>query len=118
MNATGGSLVTVVKYLLGPRRAAPVDQVLQRPSRCSRARCGSCVRWRSAEIYTLWMDPVLNTKAYILPGLGDAGDRDQRTRRRARSRATSSSSSPTTERSIVSLYREQVRRIEQTVLGA
>ena len=28
-----------------------------------------------AEVYTLWMDPALNEKAYILPGLGDAGDR-------------------------------------------
>ncbi len=28
-----------------------------------------------AEVYTLWMDPSLNEKAYILPGLGDAGDR-------------------------------------------
>ena len=25
--------------------------------------------------YTLWMDPVMNEKAYIMPGLGDAGDR-------------------------------------------
>ena len=25
--------------------------------------------------YTLWMDPALNTSAYIMPGLGDAGDR-------------------------------------------
>jgi len=29
----------------------------------------------NSEIYTLWMDPSLNSKAYILPGLGDAGDR-------------------------------------------
>ena len=29
----------------------------------------------NCNVYTLWMDPVLNEAAYILPGLGDAGDR-------------------------------------------
>ncbi len=62
------------------------------------------------------MDPVLNTKAYILPGLGDAGDRingpddDARPRNIIQLIADYGTH-------IVSLYREQVRRIEQTVLG-
>ena len=29
----------------------------------------------NATVHTLWMDPVLNDRAYIMPGLGDAGDR-------------------------------------------
>ena len=115
MNATGGSLVTVVKYLLdrGVRpRSIPfftVISVLKGALRIVRAL-------DTAEIYTLWMDPVLNSKAYILPGLGDAGDRIN---------GRDSSEKPRNiiqliadyGTQIVSLYREQVRRIEQTVLG-
>ncbi|HTP58671.1 MAG TPA: uracil phosphoribosyltransferase, partial [Spirochaetia bacterium] len=74
MNATGGSLVTVVKYILDqgvePRsiKFFNVISVLKGALRIVRAL-------ETAEIYTLWMDPILNSKAYILPGLGDAGDR-------------------------------------------
>ncbi|MCX8136502.1 uracil phosphoribosyltransferase [Pyrobaculum aerophilum] len=32
-------------------------------------------RWPSAEIYAVAVDPTLNDKAFIVPGLGDAGDR-------------------------------------------
>lgn len=115
MNATGGSLVTVVKYLLdqGVRPKSikffNVISVLKGSLRIVRAL-------ETAEIYTLWMDPVMNTKAYILPGLGDAGDRingrdnDERPRNIIQLIADYGTQ-------IVSLYREQVRRIEQTVLG-
>ncbi len=115
MNATGGSLVTVVKYLLDqgvrPRSIKFFNSisVLKGALRIVRAL-------ETAEIYTLWMDPVLNTKAYILPGLGDAGDRingrddDRRPRNIIQLIADYGTQ-------IVSLYREQVRRIEHTVLG-
>jgi uracil phosphoribosyltransferase len=115
MNATGGSLVTVVKYLLDqgvrPRsiKFFNVISVLKGALRIVRALPG-------AEVYTLWMDPVLNRKAYILPGLGDAGDRingrddDARPRNIIQLIADYGTQ-------IISLYREQVRRIEHTVLG-
>jgi uracil phosphoribosyltransferase len=115
MNATGGSLVTVVKYLLDkgvkPRsiKFFNVISVLKGALRIVRAL-------KEAEIYTLWMDPVLNTKAYILPGLGDAGDRinghddEEKPRNIIQLIADYGTA-------IVSLYREQVRKIEQTVLG-
>ncbi len=115
MNATGGSLVTVVKYLLDhgvkPRsiKFFNVISVLKGALRIVRAL-------ETAEIYTLWMDPILNNKAYILPGLGDAGDRinghdnDERPRNIIQLIADYGTA-------IVSLYREQVRKIEQTVLG-
>jgi uracil phosphoribosyltransferase len=67
-------------------------------------------------IYTLWMDPVLNSKAYILPGLGDAGDRingpdpENENRDIIQLLATYGSS-------ITSLYRSQVSKVEETVLG-
>ncbi|MEZ0318720.1 MAG: uracil phosphoribosyltransferase [Pyrobaculum sp.] len=32
-------------------------------------------KFPNAEIYTVAIDPVLNDKAFIVPGLGDAGDR-------------------------------------------
>ncbi len=115
MNATGGSLVTVVKYLLSkgvrPRsiKFFNVISVLKGSLRIVRALEG-------AEIYTLWMDPVMNTKAYILPGLGDAGDRingtDDGEKPRNIIQLIADYGTP-----IVSLYREQVRVIEQTVLG-
>jgi uracil phosphoribosyltransferase len=115
MNATGGSLVTVVKYLrdLGvkPRsiKFFNVISVLKGALRIVRALEG-------VEIYTLWMDPVLNAKAYILPGLGDAGDRinggDTHEKPRNIIQLIADYGSH-----VVSLYRDQVRTIEQTVLG-
>jgi uracil phosphoribosyltransferase len=115
MNATGGSLVTVVKYLLDrgvrPRsiKFFNVISVLKGALRIVRALEG-------AEIYTLWMDPVLNAKAYILPGLGDAGDRingrDDGEKPRNIIQLIADYGTQ-----VVSLYREQVRVIEQTVLG-
>jgi uracil phosphoribosyltransferase len=115
MNATGGSLVTVVKYLLDhgvrPRsiKFFNIISVLKGALRIVRVI-------ESAEIYTLWMDPILNSKAYILPGLGDAGDRingrDDGEKPRNIIQLIADYGTQ-----IVSLYREQVRRIEQTVLG-
>jgi uracil phosphoribosyltransferase len=115
MNATGGSLVTVIQYLRGqgiqPRsiRFFNVVSTLKGALRIVRAV-------PAAEVYTLWMDPALNEKAYILPGLGDAGDR------------INGSDRPESPRDIIqliadygthvtSLYRDQIRQIEKTVLN-
>lgn len=74
MNATGGSLVTVVKYLqnqgIKPKSIAFFNTIstLKGSIRVTRA-LPNCT------CYTLWLDPVMNEKAYIMPGLGDAGDR-------------------------------------------
>jgi uracil phosphoribosyltransferase len=116
MNATGGSLITIVRYLtergIRPRsiKTFNVVSALKGALRIMRA-------FDNAEVYTLWMDPALNRKAYIVPGLGDAGDR---------------LNGPDREKSprdiiqliagygagIAALYRSQVRKIEQTVLGS
>lgn len=115
MNATGGSLVTVIQYLRGqgikPRsiRFFNVVSTLKGALRIVRAV-------PEAEVYTLWMDPALNEKAYIMPGLGDAGDRINGTDR------------PESPRDIIqliadygshvtSLYRDQIRQIEKVVLN-
>lgn len=115
MNATGGSLVTIVKYLLAegiePRsiKCLNVISALKGAVRVVRAL-------ESAQVYTLWMDPVLNEDAYILPGLGDAGDRlngpdlEETPRNIIQLIADYGSN-------IAALYRAQVRKIEETVLG-
>jgi uracil phosphoribosyltransferase len=115
MNATGGSLVTIVKYLneqgVKPK-SIKVFNVIS-------ALKGTLQIVRSIEnvtCYTLWMDPVLNDAAYILPGLGDAGDRlngrdlDDSPRNIIQLIADYGAN-------LASLYRSQVREIEQTVLG-
>jgi uracil phosphoribosyltransferase len=115
MNATGGSIVTVVKYLLDqgvkPRSIQffNVISALKGALRSVRAL-------ENCSVYTLWMDPVLNQSAYILPGLGDAGDRingkdlEESPRNILQLIADYGSN-------IAELYRAQLRQIEKTVLG-
>ena len=115
MNATGGSLVTIVKYLkdngVKPKSVKFINVIsaLKGALRIVRAIEG-------CEVYTLWMDPILNDAAYILPGLGDAGDR------------LNGEDLPGTPRNMIqliadygtninNLYRAQVKKIEETVLG-
>jgi uracil phosphoribosyltransferase len=67
-------------------------------------------------VYTLWVDPALNSKAYILPGLGDAGDRINgtdfgETRRNIIQLIADYGTN------ITQLYRTQVREIERTILS-
>ena len=115
MNATGGSLVTIVSYLkangIRPRSIKFINIVsaLKGALRTVRAI-------PEAEVYTLWMDPVLNENGYILPGLGDAGDRlngrDEGPRQRNMIQLIADYGS-----GIVNLYRNQVREIERTVMA-
>jgi len=115
MNATGGSLVTIVKYLkekdIRPRsiRFFNVISALRGTLNVVRAL-------GDVAVYTLWIDPVLNDKAYIMPGLGDAGDRlngrDEEDLPRNMIQLLGDYGSH-----LLSLYRSQVRKIEKTILG-
>ncbi len=114
MNATGGSLVTIVKYLLD-QKVQPrsinffnVISALKGTLRIIRAL-------DNVTVYTLWMDPVLNDKAYICPGLGDAGDRinGADTEEEGRNVIQLISDYGST---ITSLYRSQIKAIESSVL--
>jgi uracil phosphoribosyltransferase len=115
MNATGGSLVTVIKYLLEqgikPKSVQffNVIAALKGALRAVRA-LDNC------EVFTLWMDPVLNEAAYIMPGLGDAGDRingrDMEEYPRNIMQLIADYGS-----NIAQLYRAQLREIEDTVLN-
>ncbi len=115
MNATGGSLITIVNYLkengVKPKSIKFIN-VISAPK-------GSLRIVRAlpeCEVYTLWMDPVLNDAAYILPGLGDAGDRlngwDYPGNPRNMIQLIADYGS-----NITNLYRAQVKKIEETVLG-
>ncbi len=114
MNATGGSLVTVVKYLqnngVKPRsiKFFNVISALKGSLRVTRAL-------ENCTCYTLWLDPVLNNDAYILPGLGDAGDRlngcDKKENPRNIIRLIADYGS-----NIAELYSKQLAKIEETVL--
>jgi uracil phosphoribosyltransferase len=115
MNATGGSLVTVVKYLIDagikPKSIRFFNTIaaLKGVLRVVRAL-------ENCDVYTLWMDPALNDQAYILPGLGDAGDRlngmdgDDYPRNIIQLIADYGST-------IARLYRSQLREIEDTVIN-
>ncbi len=115
MNATGGSLVTIVNYLLEngvkPKsiKFFNVISALKGSLRILRAI-------ENCTVHTLWMDPVLNSSAYIMPGLGDAGDRlngvDSEENQRNIIQLIADYGS-----NISGLYRSQLNKIEKTVLG-
>jgi len=115
MNATGGSLVTVVKYLqeqgVKPKSIKFFNTVstLKGSIRVTRA-LPNCT------CYTLWLDPVMNEKAYIMPGLGDAGDRlngcDTKEAPRNIIQLIADYGN-----NITGLYRKQLYEIEKVVLG-
>jgi len=114
MNATGGSLVTIIKYLLDrgikPQSIKTLNVIAALQGALQVVRSIDNI-----EVYTLWMDPVLNDAAFILPGLGDAGDRingkDESYPRDMIQLVANYGSN------LASLYRSQVREIERTVLG-
>jgi uracil phosphoribosyltransferase len=115
MNATGGSLVTVVKYLI----EAGIKPKSIRFFNAIAALKGALRVVRAlahCDVFTLWMDPVLNKQAYIMPGLGDAGDRingkdgEHNSRNIIQLIADYGGN-------IARLYRSQLREIENTVLN-
>lgn len=114
MNATGGSFITIVRYLerngVKPRSIKFLNLIAALEGLLCVAR--SCPE---AEVWTFWADPCLNSKAYILPGLGDAGDRlngpDEKGKERNLVQLIADYGPD-----IVTLYRNQVREIEKTIL--
>lgn len=115
MNATGGSLITVVEYLrqLGLRFSSI------RTFHVITSFAGALHTVRGipeAKLFTLWLDPYLNDAAYILPGLGDAGDRlngrDPHDQPRNILQLLAGFGPATMD-----LYRDQVAALERVVLG-
>jgi uracil phosphoribosyltransferase len=114
MNATGGSLVTIVNYLkkenVRPKSIQFFNVVssLKAALRIIRAI-------DQAYVYTLWMDPVVNNQAYILPGLGNVGDRINGPYKEDASRHIIQLIADYGTH-ISDLYRAQIQKIEETVL--
>jgi uracil phosphoribosyltransferase len=74
MLATGGTLVTVVSMLLD-RGAAAVTAVCLLAAPEGMARVEAAFPGDNVRVVTGAVDDRLNDKGYIVPGLGDAGDR-------------------------------------------
>jgi uracil phosphoribosyltransferase len=74
MLATGGTLLTVVKEL-GDRGATAVTAICLLAAPEGLARLDAAFPGDSFRVITGAIDDKLNDKGYIVPGLGDAGDR-------------------------------------------
>jgi uracil phosphoribosyltransferase len=76
MLATGGTLVDAIDLLLG-RGATHVTAIclLAAPEGVARLRAAYDQRPVDVTVVTAGLDERLNEKGYIVPGLGDAGDR-------------------------------------------
>lgn len=115
MNATGGSLIAIIKFLEKNKvkpKSIKFLNVISATKGCLRILRSI----KNVEIYTLWLDPLLNEMAYILPGLGDAGDRlnGKDTEGKERNMIKLMADYGT---SVVNLYRAQVAEIEKTVFS-
>ena len=76
MLATGGTLIDAINLLLG-RGATDVTAIclLATPEGLDRLRAAFDSRAVDVTVVTAGLDERLNDKGYIVPGLGDAGDR-------------------------------------------
>jgi uracil phosphoribosyltransferase len=114
MNATGGSLVTIIKFLtengVVPRSISFFNIIASLKGALRIVRAVPNIT-----VYTLWMDPVLNNKAYILPGLGDVGDRINGPYKEGASRNIIQLIADYGAH-ITGLYRSQLKQIEEIVL--
>lgn len=77
MLATGGSLIHVIDLLVAGGVAGPIAVVcaLAAPEGIARLEAHCVDAGTDVEVYTASIDERLNERAYIVPGLGDAGDR-------------------------------------------
>jgi len=115
MNATGGSLVTIIKYLLD-KGIKPRSIIFFNAIASIKGALRVVRALDNCDVYTLWMDGVLNKDAYIMPGLGDAGDRLNGKDNETNSRNIIQLIADYGD-GIANLYRSQLREIENTVLG-
>lgn len=115
MNATGGSILTAIEYIkslnIHPKSIKLFHAIstLQGALQIIRA-------YDNVDIYTLWLDPILNKKAYIMPGLGDAGDRLNGIDTTGASRNILQLIAYYGQ-NVLQLYRAQIQKIEETILG-
>ncbi len=72
MLATGGSLIDAIKIVeqYGPKKIIIVAAIASEPGIARIRQYDPTIK-----IFAAAVDPLLNDKGYIIPGLGDAGDR-------------------------------------------
>lgn len=77
MIATGGSVIFTLEYLLnmGIKRVKVVSLLAAPEGINAIEKRFNKSEKRNVDIYTCSLDEKLNDKGYIIPGLGDAGDR-------------------------------------------
>lgn len=77
MIATGGSVIFTVEYLLnmGIKKIKVVSLLCAPEGINAIEKRFNKIEKRNVDIYTCSLDEKLNDKGYIIPGLGDAGDR-------------------------------------------
>lgn len=73
MLATGSTITSVLKHVLkyGVPKRTIIASVIATKYGIERV----LKEYPFAEIYTVAIDPEMNERGYIVPGLGDAGDR-------------------------------------------
>ena len=113
MNATGGSIIATVRFLeeqhITPKSIKFLNIIAALPGALRVARAIPNI-----EVYSLWMDPCLNDLAYILPGLGDFGDRLNRKDRENDPRNLIRLIADYGH-NVTKLYKWQIREIENTI---
>ncbi|MEM4660309.1 MAG: uracil phosphoribosyltransferase [Thermosphaera sp.] len=77
MVATGSTLARILEEILkkGKAKKYYIASVLTTPLAVARLRDKADELGMDLKMYAIWMDPEVNQKGYIVPGLGDAGDR-------------------------------------------
>ncbi len=74
MNATAGSLLAIAN-MLAKLGVTPAQTTVLSIISSLEGALRTVRTMENCMCHTLWLDPVLNEQAYIVPGLGDAGDR-------------------------------------------
>lgn len=115
MNATAGSILTILQFLKH-HKVEPRSIKLFHVITSLKGALQVFQFKGNIDLYTLWMDPALNEDSYILPGLGDAGDRlngiDKKEQRRNLIQLIANYGN-----NILQLYRAQIQKIEERILG-
>lgn len=77
MVATGSTLTQVLKELLkfGKAKRYYIASIIITPIAIGKLRDIASELGIDLKVYTISIDPEINSKGYIVPGLGDAGDR-------------------------------------------
>jgi len=73
MLATGGTMMCALEEVL--KRGADISNVVVVSMVACPAALEKMQDYKGLKVYTAMIDPELNDKGYIVPGLGDAGDR-------------------------------------------